>query len=121
MTNNTAVPLFNLQKQHDSLKEEINKAALEALNSMKWLLGPKTQQFEADFAKALNAEHCVTCSSGASAIQIALMAAGIGKGDEVITTPFTFVATTTSISLTGADFVFADIDPLTYNLASIKT
>lgn len=116
MTNNTAVPLFNLQKQHDSLKEEINKAAIEALNSMKWLLGPKTQQFEADFAKALNAEHCVTCSSGASAIQIALMAAGIGKGDEVITTPFTFVATTTSISLTGADFVFADIDPLTYNL-----
>lgn len=116
MTNNTAVPLFNLQKQHDSLKEEINKAALEALNSMKWLLGPKTQLFEADFAKALNAEYCVTCSSGASAIQIALMAAGIGKGDEVITTPFTFVATTTSISLTGADFVFADIDPLTYNL-----
>ena len=116
MTNNTAVPLFNLQKQHESLKEEINKAALEALNSMKWLLGPKTQQFEADFAKALNAEHCITCSSGASAIHIALMAAGIGKGDEVITTPFTFVATTTSITLTGADFVFADIDPLTYNL-----
>lgn len=116
MTNNTAVPLFNLQKQHESLKEEINKAALDALNSMKWLLGPKTQQFEADFAKILNAEHCITCSSGASAIQIALMAAGIGKGDEVITTPFTFVATTTSITLTGADFVFADIDPLTYNL-----
>ncbi len=116
MTNNTAVPLFNLQKQHESLKEEINKEALEALNSMKWLLGPKTQQFEADFAKALNAKHCISCSSGASAIQIALMAAGIGKGDEVITTPFTFVATTTSITLAGADFVFADIDPLTYNL-----
>ena len=116
MTNTTAVPLFNLQKQHESLKEEINKEALEALNSMKWLLGPKTQQFETDFAKALNAKHCISCSSGASAIQIALMAAGIGKGDEVITTPFTFVATTTSITLTGADFVFADIDPNTYNL-----
>ena len=111
---NKNVPLFNLKEQHDSLKTEINSAALDALNSMKWLLGPKTQEFEQNFAKALNAKYCITCSSGASAIQIALMAAGIGKGDEVITTPFTFVATTTSISLTGADFVFADIDPKTY-------
>ena len=114
MTKN--VPLFNLKEQHDSLKTEINQAALDALNSMKWLLGPKTQEFEQNFAKTLNAKYCITCSSGASAIQIALMAAGIGKGDEVITTPFTFVATTTSISLTGADFVFADIDAKTYEL-----
>ena len=116
MTNTKPVTLFNLQKQHDSLKQEINQAALDALNSMHWLLGPKTQAFEAEFASALNAKHCVSCSSGASAIQIALMAAGVGKGDEVITTPFTFVATTTSVTLTGADFVFADIDPVTYNL-----
>ncbi|MDR0734412.1 MAG: DegT/DnrJ/EryC1/StrS family aminotransferase [Elusimicrobiota bacterium] len=110
------IPLFNLKEQHESLKTELNNAALEALNSMQWLLGPKTKAFEADFAKLLGAKHCVACSSGASAIQIALLAAGIGRGDEVITTPFTFVATTTSISLTGADFVFADIDPHTYNL-----
>ena len=63
-TKTTAVPLFNLQQQHESLKEELNKAALEALNSMKWLLGPKTQEFEANFAKALNANYCITCSSG---------------------------------------------------------
>jgi dTDP-4-amino-4,6-dideoxygalactose transaminase len=110
------IPLFNLKQQHESIKEEINKAATEALNSMQWLLGPRTKAFEEDFAKILGAKHCVACSSGASAIQIALMAAGVGRGDEVITTPFTFVATTTSVSLTGADFVFADIDPLTYNI-----
>lgn len=110
------IPLFNLKEQHDSLKKEINNAALDALNSMHWLLGPQTEQFEAEFAKTIGVKHCITCSSGASAIQIALKAAGIGEGDEVITTPFTFIATTSSVSLTGAKFVFADIDPLTYNI-----
>ncbi len=111
-----AVPLFNLKEQHDAIKEQLNGAALEALNSMHWLLGPMTEQFENDFAKALKAKYCASCSSGASALQIALAACGIGPGDEVITTPFTFVATTTSITLTGADFVFADINPKTYTL-----
>ena len=114
--NTKNIPLFNLKEQHESLKTELGGAALEALNSMQWLLGPKTKAFETDFAKLLGAKRCVACSSGASAIQIALTAAGVGRGDEVITTPFTFVATTTSISLTGADFVFADIDPETFNI-----
>ncbi len=112
----TPIPLFNLKEQHDSLKEEINRAALDALNSMRWLLGPQTEKFEEEFASLIGVKHCITCSSGASALQIALQAAGIGEGDEVITTPFTFIATTSSISLTGAKFVFADIDPRTYNL-----
>ena len=116
MTDNTLIPLFNLKEQHDSLKEQINQAAAEALNSMHWLLGPQTEKFEEEFAKTIGVKHCITCSSGASAIQIALKAAGIGPGDEVITTPFTFIATTSSVSLTGAKFVFADIDPRTYNL-----
>ena len=111
-----AIPLFNLKEQHDSLKDQINAAAADALNSMHWLLGPQTEQFEAEFAKTIGVKHCITCSSGASAIQLALKAAGIGPGDEVITTPFTFIATTSSVSLTGAQFVFADIDPHTYNL-----
>lgn len=110
------IPLFNLKEQHDSLKKEINAAATEALNSMHWLLGPQTEKFEEEFAKMIGVKHCITCSSGASAIQIALKAAGIGEGDEVITTPFTFIATTSSVSLTGAKFVFADIDPVTYNI-----
>lgn len=110
------IPLFNLKEQHDSLKGQINQAAADALNSMHWLLGPQTELFEEEFAKTIGVKHCITCSSGASAIQIALKAAGIGPGDEVITTPFTFIATTSSVSLTGAKFVFADIDPHTYNL-----
>ena len=110
------IPLFNLQKQHESLKSELNAAALDALNSMHWLLGPQTEGFEKDFAELIGVKHCISCSSGASAIQIALAAAGIGEGDEVITTPFTFIATTSSVSLTGANFVFADIDPRTYNI-----
>ena len=110
------IPLFNLQKQHESLKPELNAAALDALNSMRWLLGPQTEAFEKEFAELIGVKHCISCSSGASAIQIALGACGIGEGDEVITTPFTFIATTSSVSLTGAKFVFADIDPRTYNL-----
>ena len=112
----TNIPLFNLQKQHESLKKELNAAALDALNSMHWLLGPMTENFEKEFAEMMGVKHCISCSSGASAIQIALGAAGIGEGDEVITTPFTFIATTSSVSLTGAKFVFADIDPHTYNI-----
>ena len=112
----TPIPLFNLKEQHDSLKQEINAAATDALNSMHWLLGPQTEKFEEEFAKTIGVKHCISCSSGASAIQIALKAAGIGPGDEVITTPFTFIATTSSVSLTGAKFVFADIDPVTYNI-----
>lgn len=110
------VPFFDLQRQHDSLRTELNAAALDALNSMKWLLGPQTENFEKEMADLLGVKHCISCSSGAGAIQLSLLAAGIQETDEVITTPFTFIATTSSISLTGAKFVFADIDPKTYNL-----
>lgn len=110
------IPLFNLKQQYDSLKPQIHAAALQALDSMHWLLGEQTAAFEQEFADLIGVKHCVACSSGAGAIQIALAAAGVGPGDEVITTPFTFIATASSVSLTGAKFVFADIDPRTYNL-----
>lgn len=110
------IPLFNLKEQYETLKPQLHQAALEAMDSMHWLLGPQTEKFEEEFARLIGVKHCISCSSGASAIQIALKAAGIGEGDEVITTPFTFIATTSSVSLTGAKFVFADIDPRTYNI-----
>ena len=112
------IPLFDLQKQHHALRTQLNAAALDALNSMRWLLGPQTEKFEESFAELIGVKYCISCSSGASALQIALSAAGIHEGDEVITTPFTFIATTTSISLTGAKFVFADIDPHTLNISA---
>ncbi|MBQ7908647.1 MAG: DegT/DnrJ/EryC1/StrS family aminotransferase [Elusimicrobiaceae bacterium] len=111
------IAFFDIQRQHDSLRTELNAAALDALNSMQWLLGPQTEKFEKDFAALLGVKHCISCSSGASAIQLALMAAGIGPNDEVITSPFTFIATTSSITLTGAKFVFADIEPDTCALS----
>lgn len=110
------IPLFNLKEQYETLKPQLHQAAVEAMDSMHWLLGPQTEKFEEEFARLIGVKHCISCSSGASAIQLALKAAGIGEGDEVITTPFTFIATTSSISLTGAKFVFADIDPRTYNI-----
>ncbi len=110
------IPLFNLKKQHEPLQKEINAAVVKALESMQWILGPETAAFEKEFAELIGTKYCVTCASGAAALQIALLANGVGPGDEVITTPFTFIATTSSISLTGAKFVFADIDPVTCNL-----
>ena len=110
------IPLFDLQRQHDSLKKELNAAVLDALNSMQWLLGPQTEKFEKQFAELIGVKHCISCASGAAAIQLALIAAGIKENDEVITTPLSFIATTSSISLTKAKFVFADIDPITCNI-----
>ncbi|MFA5160761.1 MAG: DegT/DnrJ/EryC1/StrS family aminotransferase [Elusimicrobiales bacterium] len=112
----TPIPLFNLKLQHQSIQKEINEAVIRSLESMQWVLGPENTAFEKEFAEAMGAKYCVTCSSGAAALQIALGACGVGPGDEVITTPFTFIATTSSIALTGAKFVFADIDPHTCNL-----
>ncbi|MDD4004321.1 MAG: DegT/DnrJ/EryC1/StrS family aminotransferase [Elusimicrobiaceae bacterium] len=116
MTNTNPIPLFNLNKQHSSLRAELNEAAIRALDSMHWILGPETEGFEKEFAALIGVKDCIACSSGASAIQIALGSCGIGKGDHVITSPFTFIATTSSISLTGAEFSFADVDPVTGNL-----
>lgn len=116
MTDNN-IPLFNLVQQHAELRDEINKEVIEALDSMKWLLGPKTAEFEKEFAQAIGAKESIACSSGASAIQIALTACGLEEGDEVITTPFTFLATTSSITLAKGKIVFADVDPETANIS----
>ena len=109
------IPLFNLQAPYQALKPRLHQAVLEALNSNQWLLGPQTAQFEEEFAQLIGVKHCIACSGG-GALHLALRAAGIGPGDEVITTPFAFSTTAASIALTGADFVFADIDPRTYTL-----
>ena len=78
--------------------------------------GPQVRKFEEDFATAISAEHCVAVNSGTSALHLALLALGIGAGDEVIVPSFTFAATANSVALTGATPVFVDIDPVTFNL-----
>lgn len=120
-TKSAPIPLFNLELQHKALKKELNAAAIKVLESGKFTLGPETKAFEEEFAKIIGTRHCVSCASGAAAIQIALGACGVGSGDEVITSPLTFIATTSSISLTGAKFVLADVDPVTASLDPEKT
>lgn len=110
------VPLCDIQARYRSLKDEIDAAVLRVLGSGQAILGPEVAAFEAEAAKAVGAEYAVGCSSGTDALILALHALGIGPGDEVIVPPFTFFATASSVCRVGARPVFADIDPLTFNL-----
>ena len=114
------IPFVDLGPQYREAQVEVEAAALRVLRSCWYVLGPEVESFEAGFAKACGTGFCVGTSSGTSALQIALLAHGIGPGDEVITTPFTFIATASSILAVGATPVFADVDPATWNLDPIK-
>ena len=96
-------------------KEEID-AVTEVLNSGMIAQGPKVEEFELAFSEYTGCEYAAAVNSGTAALHIALLAHGIGKGDEVITSPFSFIATANSILYTGAKPVFADIEPDTYNI-----
>lgn len=110
------IPPFDLSEQFKLIGEAINAAALDVLASGKYIGGPWVEQFEAEFAAYIGTTHCIACNSGTDALYLALRALGVGTGDEVITTPFTFVATAEVISAVGATPVFVDIDPVTFNL-----
>jgi dTDP-4-amino-4,6-dideoxygalactose transaminase len=110
------IPQVNLKRQYLSIKREIDEAVQSVLNSAEFIMGSAVRQFEQHLGEYLQVEHVVSCASGTDALQIAMMALGIGPGDEVITTPFTFVATAETIVLLGACPVYVDIDPKTYNI-----
>ena len=107
------IPLVNLQAQYASIKDEIDTAVLRVLASGRFSLGPEVAAFEEEFAAYCGTDHGVAVNSGTSALHLALLAVGVGPGDEVITVPFTFVASVATIRYTGATPVFVDIDPLT--------
>ena len=111
-----AIPLVDLAAQPEALTEEIRNAVLEVLKSSQYIKGPAVYDFESQLAEYTCATYGVACASGTDALYLALLASGVGPGDEVITTPFTFVATAEAISRCGARPVFVDIDPVTYNL-----
>jgi dTDP-4-amino-4,6-dideoxygalactose transaminase len=110
------VKMVDLHRQYLSIKQEIDAAVQSVLEGSDFILGRAVGQFERELAAYLGVSHAIGCASGTDALQIAMMALGIGAGDEVITTPFTFVATTETIVLLAARPVYVDIDPRTYNL-----
>jgi len=110
------VPQLDLKRQHEALREEILGALDRVCGAAAFILGEEVTQFEQEFAAYVEAKHCVATKSGTSALHLALVAAGVGPGDEVITTANTMIATAEAISYTGATPVFADIDPETANI-----
>lgn len=109
---------LDLKAQYLPIKEEIDAAIARVLDSQHFILGEEVAAFEREIAAFLGVPHAIACASGSDALYLALLASGIGKGDEVITTPFTFVATAGSIARTGARPVFVDIDPITFNISA---
>ena len=111
-----AVPYLDLKAQLRPLRAEIDAAIARNLDNCSFCLGPDVVQFEKDFAKFIGAEHCVAFNSGTSALHVAMLLLNIGRGDEVITTPCTFVATSWAISYVGATPVYVDVEDATFNL-----
>jgi dTDP-4-amino-4,6-dideoxygalactose transaminase len=112
----TPVPLCDIAAQYRSVQDEIEDAVLRVMRSGQVILGPEVAAFEADAAAYCGADHALGCASGTDAISLALHALDIGPGDEVILPPFTFFATAGCVLRAGATPVFADIDPLTFNI-----
>ena len=112
-----AVPLLDLTPQHRAIRDQINDAIRGVIDSNAYILGKPLTDFEAKLAESSGVKHAIGVSSGTDALLVAMMAMGIGPGDEVITTPFTFFCTAGCISRLGARPVFVDIDPRTYNIA----
>jgi dTDP-4-amino-4,6-dideoxygalactose transaminase len=111
-----AIPMTDLKGQYQSIKGEIDAAVSRVLQHTQFILGQEVKTFEGEMAAYCGTKHAVGVASGTDALHLALLACGIGPGDEVITTPFTFIATAEAIVNCGATPVFADIDPATYDI-----
>lgn len=107
---------IDIKHQYKLYKKEIDKAMQEVLDSGAFIMGPQVKALETALAQYVGVKHCIGCSSGTDTLLIALMALGVGPGDEVITVPFTWISSTEVIALAGATPVFVDIEPETYNI-----
>ncbi|MCT7528528.1 DegT/DnrJ/EryC1/StrS family aminotransferase [Aliarcobacter cryaerophilus] len=114
------IDFANLQHQHNLYKEEIEEAILKVARNCNFIMGDEVQELEKSLEEFTGAKYAVTCSNGTDALLLAMMALDIKPGDEVITTPFTFIATAETIAFLGATPVFVDIDEKTYNIDPTK-
>ncbi|WP_195265457.1 DegT/DnrJ/EryC1/StrS family aminotransferase [Clostridium sp. 1001275B_160808_H3] len=114
------IPLIDLKAQYDSLGEKLDKAALGVLSSANYIMGKTVTDFEKEFADFIGVKHAISVGNGTDALVLALKSMEIGKGDEVITTPFTFFATAEAISAVGATPVFVDVNKETFNIDVTK-
>ncbi|MBB3351442.1 DegT/DnrJ/EryC1/StrS family aminotransferase [Rhizobium lentis] len=110
------IPFLDLRAQYQSIKSEIDAAVLGVLASGQYILGEEVIRLEQEFADYCNVKHAIAVNTGTSALHLSLLAAGVGPGDEVITVPFTFVATVSAICYTGATPVFVDVEPVTLTM-----
>ena len=107
---------IDLKAQYERIRPQVDERIRRVLEHGKYIMGPEVAELEERLAAYVGVKHCIGVASGTDALLIAMMALGVGPGDEVITTPFTFIATGEMIALIGAKPVFVDIDPRTYNL-----
>src|SRR5438067_748289 len=110
------VPMLDLQAQYRPIREELLAAVTRVCDSQRFIMGPEIEAVEEEFSRLLGVEHAIAVSSGTDAVLLALMTLGIGDGDEVITSTYSFFATAAAIVRLGARPVFVDIDPSTFNL-----
>ena len=110
------IPFIDLKRQNEGLRSEIEAALAGVLDSGRYVLGDEVAAFEAEFARYCGVPHAVAVNSGTSALHLALLAAGVEPGDQVVTTPYTFIASAATILQAGAEPVFADIDPVSFTL-----
>src|SRR5438552_8916345 len=112
----TSIPYLDLPAQTRPIRQDIDAAIARTLDQCAFCLGPEVAQFERDFARFCGTEQCVGFNSGTSALHVAMLLLNVGSGDEVITTPYTFVATSWVISYVGATPVYVDVEDATFNL-----
>jgi dTDP-4-amino-4,6-dideoxygalactose transaminase len=117
----TTVPLLDLKAQHATMREEIADAIAEVVDSQWFIMGPNVSALEEEIAQYIGVKHAIGCGSGSDALLLALMAVGVGHGDEVLCPSYTFFATAGAIYRLGAKPVFVDLDPTTYNICTEST
>ena len=110
------IPFFDLAAQQQQIISKIEKRIAKVLSHGQYILGPEVSELEEKLTEYTGAKFCISCANGTDALQIALMALGVGPGDEIITPSFSYIATAEATAIIGAKPVYVDVDPVSYNM-----